>query len=155
MMEMQFDRSWDWQLIKGVVTHPRVYPHISDDFCPPAEQWEPNRHESIWYVVVRDGGELLGLWMFVPHNAICWEIHTCLLPSAWGRRAREAAQQGWAWLWANSSCVRVITDVPECNRLALRFARAAGMTQYGLNPKSYMKNGQLHDVILLGISRPN
>jgi hypothetical protein len=28
------------------------------------------------------------------------------------------------------------------------------MTRFGLNPRSYLKNGRLEDQILLGLSRP-
>jgi RimJ/RimL family protein N-acetyltransferase len=96
----------------------------------------------------------LGLFMLVPENAICWKVHTCLLPLAWGKKAKKAARQGIEWVWKNMPAMRLVTDVPAYNRQASIFARWAGMTQYGLNPKSYQKNGKLMDVILLGISKP-
>lgn len=150
---MTFERSRDWELIKRIVTHPKVYPFISDDFSASRDQWEPIKDESIWYVVVRDGEEALGLWAFIPENAICWKVHTCLLPAAWGAKARKAAEELAPWLWANTPCLRVITDVPEDNRLAFHFALVVGMKEFGVNPKSYMKHGRLHDQIMLGISR--
>jgi RimJ/RimL family protein N-acetyltransferase len=101
---------------------------------------------------VYDGGELLGLWMFTPQNAVCWEIHTCLLPCAWGRRAGEAARRMAEWVWANTPCRRLVTAIPAYNRLALRFAEAAGMRRWGLNERSFLKHGELQDQILLGLS---
>lgn len=151
---MKFERSEDWELIKKIVRHPKIYPSASDDFSPPAEEWEPVRHKDAWYVIASDEGETLGLWALLPDNRICWKVHTCLLPKAYGERARIAVGEFSAWVWANTSCLRVITDVPIYNRLALKFALHAGLTQFGLNPRSYMKNGKLHDVVMLGISKP-
>jgi RimJ/RimL family protein N-acetyltransferase len=149
-----FERSRDWDLIKSIVTHPKVYPHVSDDFSPSPGFWEPIESEQVWYVTVRDGCELLGLWAFIPENHICWKVHTCLLPIAYGQRAARAAKEMARWVWENTPCLRLITDVPAYNLLAHRFAERAGMVEFGVNPASYQKNGVLYDQIMLGMSRP-
>lgn len=151
---MTFERTFDYALVKAIITHPAIYPHVSDDFSPSAEEYKPIESEFVWYVKVKDDGEILGVWIFVPENAICWKIHTCLLPTAWGARAAKAAKMMAQWIWKNTQCVRIITDVPETNRLALMFALKSGMTRYGMNPKSYMKDGKLLDQVVLGISKP-
>jgi len=152
-----FERSHDYELIRRILTHPRIYPFISDDGSPPADQYQPVEHEAMWYVIVRDTHEsgvpdLLGCWVFAPENSICWEVHTALLPCAWGERGQIAASMLPAWVWSNTPCRRIITNVPSNNRLALHFAMRAGMTIYGTNERSFLKNGQLLDQICLGIS---
>lgn len=151
---MQFERTQDYALIKQIITHEKVFPYSSDDYTPSPKDYEPIKSDLIWYVLVKDGEELLGMWTFIPQNAICWEIHTTLLPNAWGERAIKAAKELADWVWKNTPCLRVITNVPEYNRLALRFAKAAGLEPFGLNCKSYMKTGILHDQIMLGVSKP-
>lgn len=150
---MTFERSTDYQLIKTIITHPRIWEHATDDFGPKPEDWQPPQSELVWYVLAKDGAEVLGLFMLVQENAVCWKVHTCLLPTAWGKRARQAAREGAQWVFENSKCLRLITDVPEYNTLALRFAHMGGMTQFGVNPKSYQKNNILQDVYMLGISK--
>lgn len=151
---MTFERSHDWELIKSIVTHPSVYSGISDDGSPPAEQWNPKEYPLVQFVIARDGNEILGLWALAPQTSACWEVHTCLLPNAYGKRAHQAVMEFEDWVWNNTKAMRVVTDVPEYNRVALRFSLNAGLKQFGLNPKAYMKNGKLHDVIMLGISKP-
>lgn len=151
---MDFERTTDYELIKQIVTHPKVYPYVSDDYSPAPKEWRPIESEAIWYVLVKDGEELLGLWTLIPQNAVCWEIHTTLLPNAWGDKGKQAARELADWVWQNTSCLRVITNVPEYNRLALKFAKEAGLETFGLNCKSYMKTGILHDQIMLGVSKP-
>ena len=150
---IELERTREWEAIKAVVTHPKVYLHVSDDFSPSAEAWEPIKDDTAWYVLVRDAEEVLGLWAFFPENAICWDVHTCLLPTAYGERARQAVNQVPDWIWQHTQCVRIVTKVPAYNRIALKFAKVAGMTEYGCNPRSYMKDGKLHDLILLGMSK--
>src|SRR6516165_7128124 len=65
--DLSFERSQDWELIRGIMLNPKIWTHISDDSTPPAEEWEPVQAEHIWYVIVRDGEEVLGLFMLVRH----------------------------------------------------------------------------------------
>lgn len=141
------------ELVREVMTHPRVYPWIGDDGSPAREEFRPNDHPALWYVLAFDGEDLLGLWLFVPLNAITWEAHTCLLPGHGFRRGRQAGKEVIEWLWANTPCERLVTSVPTYNRAALQFAKAAGMQEYGRNPQSFLKDGRRHDQILLGIGR--
>ena len=156
---IHFERSFDYQLIRRIMTHPRIFPHISDDYSPAMSEYRPVESGQIWYVIVRDiypdagPEEILGLWMFVPQNGVCWEVHTCLLPAAWGERGQRAARMLPDWIWENTHCQRIVTNVPTPNRLALHFALKAGMKIFGVNRESYLKHGVLCDQVMLGISK--
>jgi RimJ/RimL family protein N-acetyltransferase len=155
---IHFERSFDYELIRRILTHEKIWPHISDDYSPPATEFRPIESTAAWYIVVRDiypdagPEEVLGLWMFVPQNSVCWEVHTCLLPTAWGDRGQRAARMLPDWIWQHTHCRRIITNVPSTNRLALHFAVKAGMTIYGVNRASFLKHGTLCDQVCLGIS---
>ncbi len=151
---IHIERSQDYALIRGIMTHPRVYPHLRDDASPAAADFQPIESEALCYLVAWDANELLGLWLLVPLNAVCWEIHTALLPNAWGDRARRASDVMLAWVWGNTPCRRIVTHVPADNRLAYHFALAAGMHVFGIDEQSFLKGGRLLDQICLGINRP-
>jgi RimJ/RimL family protein N-acetyltransferase len=148
---VDFEYTTDSKLVKSIVTHPRIWPHVTDDFSPNVEAYVPP--QAGIYLLVKDGDETLGLFFLHPHNAICWEIHTCLLPNAWGQRAKQVVKEAAPWIFAHTGCKRIITNVPDYNRLALRLAKEAGMEQFGVNEKSFQKKGQLHDQIMLGLSK--
>jgi RimJ/RimL family protein N-acetyltransferase len=135
------------------MTHPRVYPHITDDNSPAPELFEPVDHDAIVYLHAQDEYGTLGIFMLVPQSAVCYQVHTCMLPQAWGAPARDAARLGTQWMFDHGPCRRIVTNVPEYNRIAERFARACGMAEYGRNLKSFLKDGVLYDEILLGISK--
>lgn len=150
---MTFARTFDWNLIRRIAIHPKVYHAAADDFSPPPYAWKPLDDCNIHYVLVRDGEELLGMFVFIPENTICWNMHVCLLPISWGKKSKEAGGQVIRWIFSHTACARITGSVPAHNRLALKFARDIGMTKYGINERSHKKNGILHDQILFGISR--
>jgi RimJ/RimL family protein N-acetyltransferase len=149
-----FERTRDYALIGEIMRHPRVYRHIVDDFAPPRERLEPVRDGRIWYVLARgEEGDPLGLFLFLAQSTVLWECHVCMLPHAWGAPAAEAARAVIPWLWAKTPCRRLVAQVPRTNPLAIRFARAAGLREFGVNERSFLKRGELRDQVLLGISK--
>lgn len=149
----QFERTHDMDVVRRIITHPQVYPYITDDGCPPADQFVPVDAPALWYLLVRRGEEILGLFLLHPLNSTCYEVHTCLLPSCWGPDAVEVAREARQWVWENMPAKRVVTNVPENNPLALRFALKAGFRAYGTNPASIEVGGRLYAQHLLGVSK--
>jgi len=169
---MRFERSRDYALIRAIITTEQLYRAAADDFTPPAESYVLNESEAVHYILVRsDGGfhalppavrqhgdrriadgETLGLFAFVPHNRVCWEMHTCLLPVAWGR-SEQAMKGVIRWIFDHTECRRIIGCAPVSNGLVLRLAVRAGLTKYGVNEKSFLKGGVLLDQVCLGISK--
>lgn len=144
---------YDEALIASVMRHPRVFPHISDDSLPGPESLKVALNESLLFLGIYEGDDFHGLFLAHPHNAVCWEVHTCLLPSAWGARANAATQSCARWLWDNTLCERIITAVPDGNTLALNLARRAGMVVYGVNPRSIQRGGKLLGLTMLGMNK--
>jgi RimJ/RimL family protein N-acetyltransferase len=136
-------------LVASILGHPAIWPHISDDGC---DEPDPQDNDALYWMLASDDLGEAGVFLLHQHNAICWEVHTCLLPRVWGRPASQAAQLLLAYAFGTVGARKVITHVPAYNRLALRFAKAAGMTQEGVNRASFLKDGALLDQIMLGIT---
>jgi hypothetical protein len=158
---MIIERTQDENIIRSIVAHPKIYPWIAEDGAPAAENWHPVLVDSVYYLLIKELTKqqpvILGLVAIVPSTTSCaYQIHHCLLPISWGPLAKQIAKEVIHWAWTNlPNATRLIGEVPRFNRLAFKFAiEAAGMSQYGVNPKSFRKNGKLHDVILLGITKP-
>lgn len=143
----------DTELIKSIVTHDRVYDLVSDDGSPKKEDYIPIIGDGIYWLSIVDDNEIIGAYLLHMVNAITYEIHTCLLPSAYGKKARDAAKDVLNWMVENTNCEKIITHVPEFNRLALRYAKKAGLMEEGIIRKSFKKNGKVYDQVLLGITR--
>ena len=148
---IRIERTNDIEYIKQCVTHPKIWDYSTDDGSVEKDKYVPPIADAIyWLLVVEDIP--FGVFLLYPHNSICYEVHTCLLPDIWGRSV-ECTLAGINWVWENTPCRRIITNVPKYNRLAKRLAERSGFVQFGINPKSYLKNGSLHDQFMLGISK--
>jgi hypothetical protein len=154
---MTFLRTKNWELVREVLTHPKLYGHMTDDFAPARETFEVNRHPAIWYVLAVEGTRLLGMFCFFPENDICWAAHAALLRRVPPALTRKAGREVVAWLWEHTACRRLTASVPECNRAAVRYGldeEGMHLRPYGINEKSFLKDGKLWDQILMGRSRP-
>lgn len=142
----------DIDLIKATITHQSVYCHVSDDTSPDPSEYAPVPCDYATYLAAFVGNQYAGMFMLHMQNGATIEVHTCLLPNARGK-AKKLAKELIEWVWSNTNAQRLVTCVPEYNRLAMKLALDSGMKEYGLNPCGFIKNGKFHDVHLLGITR--
>lgn len=146
---MTLQRTRDMRTVAAILSHPAILPHVRDD---DVLSCEPVDHEAFYWMLV-DDGKPAGVFLVHAHNSACYEMHTAMLPRTWGDQAASAAQMLLAWAFTATSCRKMITAVPAYNRAALRFAKAGGMVQEGVNRQSYLHNGALIDQIMLGITK--
>ena len=157
---MRYERTHDMELVRGIVTDPDIWPHIVDELGGKPQAWKAVDSPVITYLIVRNDEGAAGLFIFHPETSTTWVVHTCLPREFWGRRkdgqrtSVEAAKGAAIWIFSNTCCHRITTSVPMSNRLALKLAVESGMVTYGRNPKAWLKDGKLEDMILLGISKP-
>ncbi len=148
---MKLTRTHDMALVECLMRHPQVWPHLHDDGTP--EDWAPIDHDALYWMLVTEGGAPVGVFLVHPVNSYCYEMHTCLLPEAWGPTAGRAARLLGDWAFGETPCRKMITNVPAYNRLALRFAKMGGMRQEGTNRASFMRDGKMLDQIALGVTK--
>jgi RimJ/RimL family protein N-acetyltransferase len=150
---IRFERTFDSAVVLRIVTHPRLYPCITNDFAPAPADGRVPQGGHLWWILAYDDDELLGCFFCEAQNPICWEIHILMLPDAWGERTKCAASAIAPWLFAHTPVRRLVCGIRADNRLALRLARMSGFEEYGCNPASWLHDGRLHDQVLLGISK--
>ena len=146
---MILTRTHDMDLVRSIMSDPAIWPHVHDDGVT---ECEPIDHEGFHWMLVSDGAPL-GVFLVHAVNSVCFQMHTCLLPASWGMAAAKAAQLLLKWAFEETECQKMITNVPAYNRAALRFAKAGGMQQEGVNRESFLRNGALIDQIMLGITK--
>jgi len=147
-------RSRDYRAIRELCTHPRILPAISDDYTSDAKTWKPIESELVIYLLAADDEGPFGFGIFIPQTHIQYGSHLGFLPRSYGADARHSFEQMLAWMWANTSARRIVGEIVRENQLAIRFARRAGFSVYGVNPKSYLRGGVLRTQVCLGISKP-
>jgi RimJ/RimL family protein N-acetyltransferase len=148
---MKIERTHDMALVAAIMKDPAIWPHIHEDGT--TDDFQPVDHEGFHWMLVTDDDGPLGVFLVHARGEVCFEMHTCLLPKCWGKHAASAAQLLAGWAFNEAGCQKLVTSVPAYNRLALRFAKAGGMQQEGINRASYLRNGELVDQIMLGITK--
>lgn len=143
----------DLELIERTIKHPRVFPHVTDDDSIDPSDWKPELSDEVTYLAVSDDPMFYGIFVLIQKSPICFEIHSCLLPTAYGITAIVALSGAIDWAWRNTTCRRIVAGIPDDNTLAYRLAKNAGMEDYGLNPDCVIRGGRLRSMKLVGISK--
>ena len=152
---MDFERTRDFALIKRIVTTPRIWKDVVDDYSPSPRRYQPSESEDIWSILIRDQGEIVGLFVFEMRSATVYEIHGFVLPEQWLKgKATAAAAGSIEYMFTHSPCRRVVAHVPIFeHRTRLRFPPQYGMTAFGIDRQSFSKGGKLYDRMCFGISK--
>lgn len=158
-----FERTHDLELVRRLLTDPGIYGHVTDDFAPAPHEFVVPDHPDIWYVAVTHAAHfpqrpppVLGMFLFYPQNAICWDVHVAFRRGTLPHFTRAAGAGILAWLWARTPCLRIEAAVPICNRAALRYgvdARGMALIPYAVRPPSFAKRGRVWPQVLMGRSR--
>ena len=124
---------------------------VADDGSGAKEDFAPVLGEGLKYVLIEDRRPR-AVFFYHVRNAITYEVHTCPFHGFRGPEAVAGARLSLGWMFDNTPCRKVITHVPSDNRLAYEFAKRAGMVDEGVNRLSFLKDGQLLDQNVLGIT---
>lgn len=143
----------DVELIEETMKLPYVWPYIHDDGvelndfspCAPIDG-------RIDYLGVFNP-DYCGFFLLVRQNKITYEIHTVLLKNCRSLHAIKAAKLVIEWIFSNTECERLTTNIPEKNTLAERLAVNAGMQLYGINPHSFKASGVVQSTKLYGVTK--
>lgn len=129
-----------------------VWKNIADDFTINQTLFFPDMSDKNYWLTAHHEGEELGVLLGRPISPVLYEAHLIFLPCARGL-ASQAARHAVRWMFDNTQCERIIGCIPAYNKLAIKLAHNAGFQEFGINEKSFMKNGKLWDQVFLGISR--
>ncbi len=148
-------RSRDFKAIRALALHPRIFPHISDDYSNDVKVWQPTENEQVITLLAKDTEGIFGFGVFIPQTHMQYGSHMGFLPRSYGNLALQSFKEMLDWMWQNTQARRLVGEVPRNNRLGIRFARRAGFEVYGINKGSTLRGGVLLDQVCLGISKPS
>lgn len=143
----------DMALVRSTITTPHIWDALTDDADGDPSAFNPSPIPTTTWLGAWDEDEFLGMFILRYLSAACGEAHIALLPNCGGFRALRAYRAVMAWAWANTKFSRIIGATPSNNAKALKFVRLAGFIEFGRNPKAWLKNGQLFDLVMTGVNR--
>jgi RimJ/RimL family protein N-acetyltransferase len=140
----------DSDLIKKIATMPELWKTVAEDGINP-ETWSPDLTEG--WLIASDEEGFVGLYNVHPNNGTTLQIHPLIPPEIRGKRAYRSAREVLKWIFGNTKYQKVVCQIPVIYRNVKLFAMQSGMKEEGLNRKSYLKNGKIHDQWHLGIAK--
>lgn len=148
--EMKIELTDDKEFIHRCLTSPKVWRMGVDDFFkgiePSSDLLSFQRGNALW--VKTPYGAFIGL----PTNFVTYDCHIALLPVAEGL-AVDVSRAVIDFAFSNTKARRLNASVPSFNLLARRLAEKSGFRLIGINEKSFLRDGVLHDQHFYGISK--
>jgi len=116
-----------------------------------SEQFEPNLQTTVWVSVATDG-DVLAIISFEKFNSVTLQVHPAVVPEhrQHSRKIIAAAAE-----WVNntpSHYKKMIAEIPTKLKHVCKFAQWAGFELEGVRKSSFIKDEQLLDVNLYGIT---
>lgn len=134
--------------INKIILNPFVQDDICDDFSVGVSLSEIPSH--VQFMGVYEDNMLCGLYMLVPQNCATVEVHTCLLPLLRGVKAIQAGQLIIQYMFERYK--KIISWIPIDNKKAELYSKLLGFKIEGISRESYLKNGKLQDMKLVGMT---
>lgn len=144
-MKLSPERTEDVDFLVSIFTHPRIWPWVSEDGQRP-EDYKPLIHPKVHYLRFADRGVVA----FRQMGSVLFEGHVAMLP---GVRSDEFLKAAIAWMWSKTPAQKLYCQIAADNRQAIWYAMRGGFLREGRISRAFLRNGKLHDLIVLGVSK--
>lgn len=128
------------EFVKYVITHPRVWPYVSEDGMEP-EEYEPSETS----IYIRHGEH--GFMEFRQVGKYLYDCHISMLPKAHG--VKEFVAHCIEFM-QDSGARKILASIPSENKSAIFLANKCGFEREGYIKKALFRHGKMIDVVLMG-----
>lgn len=145
---MDIDIAKDMEGLRDFLLRPEIWERAAEDDVSRENFMPFNAEASIW-LVVGDYDAAISVHM---ENGASVRIHPYI---ANVKESRSIMFLLYEWLSANlgESINKINASIPKFDRKLYNFAMKVGFVNEGINRESYLKGGEYHDLINLGITR--
>jgi hypothetical protein len=138
----------------GFIMH--VMESVWDETCEDGavfDEYQPNPND-VW-LEVRRGSERLGAYTLHAWNASTFYMHAQVLPQFRRLYTQDITDAVHRWLLDNcfANIQKFITFIPDRYKNVISYVKKAGWNEEGVIAKSYIKDGVLYDLHIMGITR--
>lgn len=140
----------DFDEMERIIFDTSVFPYVHDDGI------SKDSLDLSYFFETRDVYVLQGdensIFIYIPINAITWEVHTNILPGSRGKKALKLFMEAAKYMFENTDCQKIITHIPEFNYRARASAHKI-MKQEGYITECFLKKGKLYDLYLYALNK--
>ena len=144
-------RTYDAEIIEGLMRMPDIWATVAEDGQNP-DDFKADCEGECWLLMM-DGENFVGAYNLHSHNSVTVEIHAHVLPTHRKQYSYATGIAALQWVTDNTNYQKVVAVIPTIYENVKRFTCSFGFQEEGINRKSYLKNGEIVDQWLLGITR--
>ena len=149
---MKVSRTYDIEMIKELITRDEIWSTIAED-GQVKENYSPKVEAECWLEVTVDD-KVIALYNIHTKNCITVEFHAHVLPKYRKEYSRPSFVAAFRWIYENAPVYqKVVGQIPFCCENVKRFCENIGFKHEGVNRLSYLKNGEILDQWIMGITR--
>lgn len=152
-MGISIERTFDKDLIRLILTDKRIWDSIAED-GQEAGLFEVDLNKNM-FLAVNSGDVCIGIYILHVFNGCTLQIHANLLPEYRKAFATESGEKMLDWFRDNGpkQYEKLIAYIPEIYPHVYHFTMNRGFNDEGRLTKAHRKNGELHDIHILGLER--
>ena len=152
-MGICIDRTYDKNLIRAILTDPRIWDSIAED-GQEVGMFEVDLNKNM-FLAVNHKGACIGIYILHVFNGCTLQIHANLLPEYRKDFATESGQKMLDWFRDKSpeKYEKLIAYIPVIYPHVYHFTMNRGFKDEGRLISAHRKNGDLHDIHILGLER--
>ena len=130
--------------IKAILCQGAIYECITDDECPPVEEFEPPTDQDYLYVGGYVNGEIIAIMVY--HEYMDGnECHIQVLPEHRKQYAKDFAEQALSF----RGTLPLYAEIPDLYKNVLNFACSFGFKVISKRDNDYVKNGVYYNMNIL------
>lgn len=144
----------DADLIKSIITDPELWERLKEDGIN-TDDYEPILGFGDLYLGAYVDDLLIGLFSYHKQNGSTISIHANILQKYRKQYAKEAGRLAIAYFAfdTHDTIQKLIAEIPVIYKDVYHFSLNNGLIKEGINRKSILKNGELVDTYMLGITK--
>lgn len=121
---MIIDRSYDYPLIKQIMTEPQIWQEICGNCGDKIEDFEPVVDDYI-YLIGYDKLNIIGLFI-IHESEYGYQCHVQVVPERRKQYAAEFGEKVIDWTWNNTDINKLIALIPIKFKNVISFAEKQG-----------------------------
>ena len=142
------EREHNNEIIESVLSHKEIFDCIAED----GQNTLNIDSESSCFLSLWVDEKLAGVYILDALSSIEIDIHAHILPEFRKEFGRSLTRLVWEWI-IETEYQKVSAQVPVIYPNVISFCKEFGMIEEGINRLSWLKNGQIHDQVRLGITK--
>lgn len=151
---LTIERTHDLNLIKEAAFNEKIIVDLLED-GQTKDDCEFDVFSDCYLAVKLLSGELVGVYILKPISKTVVDIHPMILPRYRKGYCNKSLKCVFKWFLENctDSVKKIVAQFPVTSKNIERFAIQNGFKKEGVNRLSFMKNGELVDQTMIGITR--